>query len=102
MQDPELLLVDEPTASLAPRTARQIMRPIRELATERRRPALVNIHDVALAQSFADRVIGLKAGRIAFDGPPSALSASTLTEIYGAEDWSQTIRRVDDDGETGQ
>ena len=97
MQQPELLLVDEPTASLDPKTASQIMRLIRELATERRRPALVNIHDVALAQAFADRVIGLKAGRIAFDGPPSTLTAATLTEIYGAEDWSQTIRRVEDD-----
>ena len=102
MQGPDLLLVDEPTASLDPKTARQIMRLIRELATERRRPALVNIHDVALAQAFADRVIGLKAGRIAFDGPPSALTAATLTEIYGAEDWSQTIRRVEDDDAGGQ
>jgi phosphonate transport system ATP-binding protein len=96
MQNPDLLLVDEPTASLDPRTARQIMRLIRELATERRKPALVNIHDVALAQSFADRVIGLKSGRVAFDGPPNALSAETLTQIYGAEDWSQTIRRAED------
>jgi phosphonate transport system ATP-binding protein len=97
MQDPELLLVDEPTASLDPKTARQIMRLIRELAVERRRPALVNIHDVALAQSFSDRVIGLKAGRIAFDGPPAALTAQTLTEIYGAEDWSSTIRNVEEE-----
>ena len=97
MQDPELLLVDEPTASLDPKTARQIMRLIRELAVERSRPALVNIHDVALAQAYADRVIGLKAGRIAFDGPPSALTAGTLTEIYGAEDWSRTIRAATDD-----
>ena len=97
MQDPQLLLVDEPTASLDPKTARQIMRLIRELAVERATPALINIHDVALAQTFADRVIGLKAGRIAFDGPPAALTPATLTEIYGAEDWSHTIRRMDEE-----
>ena len=97
MQDPDLLLVDEPTASLDPKTARQIMRLIRELAAERRRPALINIHDVALAQSFADRVVGLKAGAIAFDGSPAMLTPAVLTEIYGAEDWSQTIRPVADD-----
>ena len=97
MQDPDLLLVDEPTASLDPKTARQIMRLIRSLATERRRPAVINIHDVALAQSFADRVIGLKSGAVAFDGPPGTLTPAVLTEIYGAEDWSQTIRRVDDE-----
>ena len=100
MQDPDLLLVDEPTASLDPKTARQIMRLIRELAIERRKPALVNIHDVALAQSFADRVIGLKEGRVAFDGPPGALSPAVLTEIYGAEDWSRTIRRADEEADT--
>ena len=98
MQEPDLLLVDEPTASLDPKTARQIMRLIRTLAEERATPALVNIHDVALAQGFADRVIGLKGGRVAFDGPASALSPEVLTEIYGAEDWSRTIRP---DGEEG-
>jgi len=101
MQDPDLLLVDEPTASLDPKTARQIMRLIRELATERRKPALVNIHDVGLAQEFADRVIGLKAGRVAFDGPPGGLDAAMLTKIYGAEDWSRTIRRPDEAEVTG-
>ncbi|MDP1538388.1 MAG: phosphonate ABC transporter ATP-binding protein [Burkholderiales bacterium] len=97
MQNPDLLLVDEPTASLDPKTARQIMRLICALAVERNTPALVNMHDVALAQAFANRVIGLKAGRVVFDGPPEALTAEVLTEIYGAEDWSQTIRRVTED-----
>jgi phosphonate transport system ATP-binding protein len=97
MQDPELLLVDEPTASLDPKTARQIMRLIRALALERGCPALVNIHDVALAQGFADRVLGLKAGRVAFDGRAADLTPAVLTDIYGAEDWSQTIRPADED-----
>ena len=99
MQEPDLLLVDEPTASLDPKTARQILRLIRALATERERPALINIHDVALAQEFADRIIGLKQGRIAFDGPPASLSAGALTRIYGEEDWSRTIRRVAEEEE---
>jgi phosphonate transport system ATP-binding protein len=89
--------VDEPTASLDPQTARQIMRLIRELAVERARPALVNIHDVALAQDFSDRVIGLKSGRVAFDGPPSGLTPAVLTDIYGEEDWSRTIRKAEDE-----
>jgi phosphonate transport system ATP-binding protein len=99
MQNPDVLLVDEPTASLDPKTARQIMRLIRSLAEERSTPVLVNIHDVALAQEFADRVIGLKAGRVVFDGSCAGLAPEVLTEIYGAEDWSRTIRRVDDDEE---
>jgi phosphonate transport system ATP-binding protein len=97
MQKPDLLLVDEPTASLDPKTARQIMRLIRALAEEHATPALVNIHDVALAQGFADRVIGLKAGKLVFDGPSSGLTPEVLTEIYGAEDWSQTIRRDEEE-----
>ncbi len=100
MQDPDLLLVDEPTASLDPKTARQIMRLICELAVERTRPALINIHDVALAQDFTQRVIGLREGRVVFDAPPVSLTLEVLTEIYGAEDWSRTIRRAaEDEGE---
>ena len=99
MQQPDLLLVDEPTASLDPRTGRQIMRLLCELAHERGMPALVNIHDVQLAQTYADRIIGLGEGKIVFDGPPDRLTESVLTEIYGEEDWSTTIRDAgDDDG----
>lgn len=90
MQRPDLLLVDEPTASLDPKTSRQIMRLIGELASERATPALVNIHDVTLARTFSDRIIGFKAGAVVFDGPPSALTEDVLTLIYGEEDWTST------------
>ncbi len=101
MQRPDLLLVDEPTASLDPKTSRQIMRLLVELAHERGTPALVNIHDVALAQSFADRIVGLRDGVIVFDGKPGQLTPQVLTEIYGEEDWSTTIRKVEEDEAVG-
>ena len=93
MQRPDLLLVDEPTASLDPKTSRQIMRLVVELAKERGTPALINIHDVALARSFADRIIGLSDGKIGFDGTASEVSDQVLTDIYGEEDWSSTIKQ---------
>jgi phosphonate transport system ATP-binding protein len=49
---------------------------------------VINIHDVVLAQQFVDRVVGLRAGKLVFDGPPSGLNEKTLTDIYGEEDWS--------------
>jgi len=101
MQRPDLLLVDEPTASLDPKTSRQIMRLIGELARERATPALVNLHDVALARSFADRIIGFKAGAVVFDGTPAELTDAVLTLIYGAEDWTLAGGRADADGDTG-
>jgi phosphonate transport system ATP-binding protein len=99
MQNPELLLVDEPTASLDPKTSRQIMRLIIELAKERGLAAIINIHDVLLAQQFAERIVGLRAGRIVFDGGPEAMTPEVLTAIYGEEDWSATIRKAGDDEE---
>lgn len=90
LQSPKLLLVDEPTASLDPKTSRQIMRLIRELCAERDLAAIINIHDVALAQQFADRIVGLHAGEIVFDGQPSELTADILTTIYGEEEWDTT------------
>ena len=97
IQNPELLLVDEPTASLDPKTSRQIMRLITELCEERGLAAIVNIHDVMLAQMFARRIVGLRLGEIVYDGPPEDLTPEVLTEIYGEEDWSKTIQKVDDD-----
>ena len=100
MQRPELLLVDEPTASLDPKTSRQIMRLIVELAHERGTPVLINIHDVALAQTFSDHIVGLRDGRVVFEGSSDRLTPAVLTEIYGEEDWSTTIRKVEEDEET--
>src|SRR5690349_13502459 len=97
IQNPELLLIDEPTASLDPKTARQIMRLIGELCAERKLSAIINIHDVMLAQMFAERIVGLRAGEIVYDGPPEKLTPAVLTSIYGEEDWSATIRKVDED-----
>jgi phosphonate transport system ATP-binding protein len=99
IQDPELLLVDEPTASLDPKTSRQIMRLIRELCAERRLSAIINIHDVMLAQMFAERIVGLRAGEIVYDGPPTGLTSDVLTQIYGEEDWSATIRKAEEETE---
>lgn len=88
-QNPDLLLADEPTASLDPKTSRQIMRLIQSVCREMNLPAIINIHDVVLAQNFTDRIIGLRAGKVVFDGLPSTLSHEALTRIYGAEDWDQ-------------
>ncbi len=97
MQEPSILLVDEPTASLDPKTARNIMRLIRSACAERNLPAIVNLHDVQLAQLFSDRVIGLKEGLVVFDGSPETLDDFHLTEIYGEEDWKTTMRRPHDE-----
>ena len=96
-QEPELLLIDEPTASLDPKTSRQIMRLIVEICAERDLPAIINIHDVALAQQFVQRIIGLRAGAVVFDGPPEALDVAALTRIYGEEDWTAMRRAAEED-----
>ncbi len=71
------------------------MRLICELCEERRLSAVINIHDVQLAQMFAQRIVGLRLGEIVYDGAPDALTPDVLTEIYGEEDWSQTIQKDD-------
>jgi len=97
IQHPKILLVDEPTSGLDPKTAMIIMKLIKDLAMEKGIPAIVNIHDVALGQKYADRIIGLKDGVVVFDGNPGEVTPETLTRIYGEEDWTKTIRKVDED-----
>jgi len=87
MQEPDLLLADEPTSSLDPKTSVEIMELIARRAGERDIPVIVNIHNVDLARRFADRIVGMSRGEIVFDGPPRALEDARLLQIYGGEGW---------------
>ena len=87
MQQPHILLADEPTASLDPKTSVEIMELLLELSQSRGMPVLVNMHDVVLAKRFAARMIGLSEGFVVFDGPPAELDDKQLTRIYGGEEW---------------
>ncbi len=87
-QQPELLLVDEPTSSLDPRIAVDIMQLIRDLAEEQGVAALCNIHDVELARRFASRIIALRDGVVVHDGTAETLDAATLDRIYAVADRS--------------
>jgi phosphonate transport system ATP-binding protein len=87
MQEPRLLLADEPTSSLDPKTSVEIMTLMRDLCTERGIPVVVNMHDVELAKRFADRIVGMSGGSVVYDGAPGGLSDEALKTIYGGEDW---------------
>lgn len=87
MQQPELLLADEPTSSLDPKTAVEILELLSRLTTAAGVPVIVNIHNVDLAKRFAQRIVGMAGGSIVFDGPPEALEPGHLRQIYGGEDW---------------
>jgi phosphonate transport system ATP-binding protein len=87
MQEPDLMLADEPTSSLDPKTSVEIMELIAGRTRERNIPVIINIHNVGLARRFADRIVGMSKGEIVFDGPPCALKDSQLLDIYGGEGW---------------
>jgi phosphonate transport system ATP-binding protein len=85
MQNPRLLLVDEPTSSLDPKIAREVMGLIREIARELRIPVLCNIHDVKLATDFCSHIIGLQDGVKKFEGRPAELDERAMQDIYAME-----------------
>jgi phosphonate transport system ATP-binding protein len=87
MQHPKLMLADEPTSSLDPKTSVEIMSLMRELGTAKGIPVIVNMHDVELARRFADRIIGMSDGRVVYDGTPAMLTDDHLKTIYGGKDW---------------
>ncbi len=89
MQEPHVLLADEPTSSLDPKTSVEIMELLLNLSKAHGIPLIINIHDVELAKRFTSRVIGMSQGYIVYDGPSAELSQDNLKEIYGGEDWLQ-------------
>jgi phosphonate transport system ATP-binding protein len=83
MQQPSLLLADEPVAALDPFNAAGVMNALVAANRERGITVMVNTHTIDLARSFCRRLIGMRAGRIVFDGPPAALSAGLEAELFG-------------------
>jgi phosphonate transport system ATP-binding protein len=81
-QEPWLILADEPVPSLDPELAREVMGFLRGAATDENLPVLVNIHDVALALEYADRVIGIAEGLVVYDGAPAGLTPDVLRRVY--------------------
>ena len=87
MQSPALLLADEPTSSLDPKTSADIMDLLKQVGLQRSIPVIVNMHDVALAKRCADRIVGMHQGQVVFDGPAQQLSDTDLHTIYGGRSW---------------
>lgn len=81
-QNPSIILADEPVASLDPVTARQVMSDFVRINKEYKITILLNIHHVDLALNYCDRVIGVRAGEIVFDGPASSITREQLDEVY--------------------
>ncbi len=86
MQAPRLVLADEPVASLDPRNSRVVMDALQAIAREAGLTVIVNLHDLALARTYCDRLVALAAGRVVFDGAPAALSAARIVDIYGMDE----------------
>ena len=82
-QRPNVILADEPVASLDPKIARQVLSYLKDISQRLGISVICNLHQVDFAREYAERIVGLCQGRKIFDGPPSALSNEILNKIYG-------------------
>lgn len=96
-QKPAYILADEPVASLDPPTSHQVMTYLKKINKEDNITTIVNLHFIDMAMEYADRIIGMRAGEIVFDGPVSEVTEKTFEEIYG-----RTIREDDLRGEANK
>ena len=85
MQDPKIILADEPIASLDPMNAQIVMESLRRIHEEDGRTVIANLHTLDTARRYCDRVIGMRAGRVVFDGTPEQLTVGVARDIYGAD-----------------
>ncbi len=84
-QNPQIILADEPVASLDPVTARQVMDDFQRINRDMNITVIINIHHVELALQYASRVVGIREGRIVYDGPASKVDQEILDSIYQGE-----------------
>lgn len=103
MQQPKMLLADEPIASLDPMNAEVVMRALRDIHDQGKITVIANLHTLATARNYCDRVIGMRGGEIVFDGPSAALTEDAAREIYGAgADFNEAATSTSIDALAGQ
>jgi len=85
VQNPAMILCDEPIASLDPGASKIIMDHLKKFSKEMEITLIVNLHQVNVAINYSDRIIGVNSGKIVFDGTPDELTSARISEIYGAE-----------------
>jgi phosphonate transport system ATP-binding protein len=91
VQQPQLILADEPIASLDPHNATRVMTALRVINREDGITIMSNLHALDMARSYCDRIIGMAHGKLVFDGPPAALTAAVAQQIYGDDQESEQV-----------
>ena len=81
-QRPDIILADEPVASLDPASSELVLAMLKEICEQDAIPAILSLHQIEYARRFADRIIGLSRGKVVFDGPPTELQDKTVDDIY--------------------
>lgn len=100
MLDPEVVLADEPVASLDPKISRDILTLIRDAARERNTTVLCSLHQVDLAREFGDRIVGMRNGRIVFDGTPAEFTDERVQGLYHGAHWEDPHETTADEEES--
>jgi phosphonate transport system ATP-binding protein len=85
VQEPKIILADEPIASLDPRNTQVVMEALRRINRENGITVICNLHDLDIAEAYCDRFVGMAAGKVVFDGPPRALTSEIAAQLYGLE-----------------
>lgn len=98
-QEPRILLADEPIASLDPKSAGQVMQALTRINREEGITVLCNLHHLRPAKACCDRIIGMAAGRVVFDGPPRDLTLDAVHAIYGTSPGSKELHEIMDENE---
>ena len=84
-QEPELILADEPVASLDPASSQRVLRILKQICESKNIPVIVNLHQVDLAQQYATRIIGIEQGNLVFDGKVTDFTLDIARQIYGTQ-----------------
>jgi phosphonate transport system ATP-binding protein len=91
IQQPSIILADEPIASLDPRNARLVMEALRKINDEDKLTVVCNLHTLDAARAYCDRIVGMAHGELIFDGKPEELTSAVIQQIYGDDDEEQAV-----------